>query len=75
MQQIADWLEKLGLGQYAQRFAENGISAAALPHLTNQDDARWATSIAISRSSRRVRRQNDVRLPATVPISSLRRAP
>jgi SAM (Sterile alpha motif) domain-containing protein len=22
MQQVADWLEKLGLGQYAQRFAE-----------------------------------------------------
>jgi hypothetical protein len=21
MQQVADWLEKLGLGQYAQRFA------------------------------------------------------
>jgi class 3 adenylate cyclase len=37
MQQIADWLEKLGLGQYAQRFAENGISIAALPHLSDQD--------------------------------------
>ena len=23
MQEIADWLKKLGLGQYAQRFAEN----------------------------------------------------
>ena len=23
MEQVADWLEKLGLGQYAQRFAEN----------------------------------------------------
>jgi hypothetical protein len=22
MQQVADWLEKLGLGQYAQRFAD-----------------------------------------------------
>jgi hypothetical protein len=28
MQQVADWLEKLGLGQYAQRFAENDISFA-----------------------------------------------
>jgi class 3 adenylate cyclase/tetratricopeptide (TPR) repeat protein len=37
MQQVADWLEKLGLGQYAQRFAENGINTAALPHLTDQD--------------------------------------
>ena len=25
MQQIADWLEKLGMSEYAQRFAENHI--------------------------------------------------
>jgi hypothetical protein len=37
MQQIADWLEKLGMSEYAQRFAENGIEVAALPHLTDQD--------------------------------------
>jgi class 3 adenylate cyclase len=37
MQQIADWLRKLGLGQYAQRFAENDISFVILPHLTDQD--------------------------------------
>jgi class 3 adenylate cyclase len=37
MQQIADWLEKLGMSEYAQRFAENGIDLAALPHLTDQD--------------------------------------
>ena len=37
MQEIADWLEKLGLGQYAQRFAENDISFAVLPDLTEQD--------------------------------------
>jgi len=37
MQQIVDWLEKLGLGQYAQRFAENDITFAILPHLTDQD--------------------------------------
>jgi class 3 adenylate cyclase len=36
-QQVADWLDKLGLGQYAECFAENGISIAALPHLTDQD--------------------------------------
>jgi hypothetical protein len=36
-QQIADWLEKLGMSEYAQRFAENGISVAALRHLTDQD--------------------------------------
>jgi class 3 adenylate cyclase len=37
MQQVADWLEKLGLGQYAQRFAENDISLVILPDLTDQD--------------------------------------
>jgi class 3 adenylate cyclase/predicted ATPase len=37
MQQVADWLEKLGLGQYAQRFAENDISFVILPDLTDQD--------------------------------------
>jgi class 3 adenylate cyclase/predicted ATPase len=37
MQQIEDWLEKLGMAEYAQRFAENGISFAALRHLTDQD--------------------------------------
>ena len=36
MQQIADWLQKLGLGQYAQRFAENDISFSVLPDLTDQ---------------------------------------
>jgi len=37
MQQIAGWLEKLGMSEYAQRFAENGIGFAALRHLTDQD--------------------------------------
>jgi SAM domain (Sterile alpha motif) len=37
VQPIADWLEKLGLGQYAQRFAENGLDVSVLPHLTDQD--------------------------------------
>jgi hypothetical protein len=36
MQQIADWLEKLGLGQYAQRFAENEIDISVLRHLSDQ---------------------------------------
>ena len=37
MQEIADWLEQLGMSEYAARFAENGINVAALPHLTDQD--------------------------------------
>ena len=37
MEQIVDWLENLGMSEYAQRFAENGIGIAALRHLTDQD--------------------------------------
>jgi hypothetical protein len=34
VQEIADWLGRLGLVQYAQRFAENEIDVSVLPHLT-----------------------------------------
>jgi hypothetical protein len=37
MQQIADWLEKLGLAQYGERFSENDIDFAILEELTDQD--------------------------------------
>jgi len=37
MQQIAEWLDTLGMSEYAERFTENGISVAALRHLTDQD--------------------------------------
>ena len=36
MQQIADWLKKLGMSEYAQRFAENRIDLSVLPELTDQ---------------------------------------
>jgi class 3 adenylate cyclase/tetratricopeptide (TPR) repeat protein len=35
--QIAEWLEKLGLGQYAERFAQNGIDVGVLPELMDED--------------------------------------
>ena len=37
MRQVADWLQNLGLGQYAQRFVENDIDFSILPDLTDQD--------------------------------------
>ena len=37
MQQVAEWLEKLGLGQYAQRFAENDMDFALFTKLTDVD--------------------------------------
>jgi class 3 adenylate cyclase len=37
MRQVADWLQNLGLGQYAQRFVESDVNFSILPDLTNQD--------------------------------------
>ena len=37
MQQIAEWLETLGLSEYARRFADNDIDTSVLRHLTDQD--------------------------------------
>jgi hypothetical protein len=37
MQQIADWLESLGMSEYAERFADNDIDFAILGDLTDQD--------------------------------------
>src|SRR5437660_11557186 len=37
MQPIAHWLNALGLGQYAQRFADNDIDASILRDLTDED--------------------------------------
>jgi hypothetical protein len=37
MQQIADWLEKLGMPEYAQCFADNKIDVSVVRHLTDQD--------------------------------------
>ena len=36
MQQIADWLKKLDMSEYAERFAENRIDLSVLPDLTDQ---------------------------------------
>src|SRR3984957_11806154 len=37
MQKIAEWLEEIGLSEYAHRFAENGIDISVVRHLTEQD--------------------------------------
>ena len=37
LQQIAEWLETLGMSEYAERFAENRIDLSVLPDLTDQD--------------------------------------
>ena len=37
MQQIADWLEKLGMPEYAERFVKSAIDTSVLRDLTDQD--------------------------------------
>lgn len=62
MQQVADWLEKLGMSEYAQRFAENDIDFATLGDLSDQDlekigVASLAIAASCSRHSRTERRE------------------
>jgi hypothetical protein len=45
MQQIADWLQKLGMSEYAERFAENDIDIEVLGELTDTDFDRLSVSI------------------------------
>jgi SAM domain (Sterile alpha motif) len=35
--EISDWLKRLGMPEYAERFAENDIDASVLLHLTDQN--------------------------------------
>jgi class 3 adenylate cyclase/predicted ATPase len=37
MQEIADWLKKLGMSEYTDRFVQNRIDPSVLPDLTDQD--------------------------------------
>jgi len=53
MQRIADWLEKLDLGQYAQRFAENEFDVSVLRLLTDDDLKELGVSWASSENIRR----------------------
>ena len=45
MQQIADWLNKLGMSEYAERFARDDIDLDVLPELTDQDFDRLGVSV------------------------------
>ena len=71
MQQIADWLEKLGMSEYAQRFAENDIDIAVLPDLTDQDLKDIGVSLGhrrkmLARDPRAWRRRQPRRRSATL---------
>lgn len=47
---VTTWLEGLGLGKYATTFAENEITLAAIPHLTDDD----LKDVRVSLGARRI---------------------
>jgi class 3 adenylate cyclase len=65
MQQVADWLQKLGLGQYAQGFAENDIDFSVLPYLTDAD----LEKIGVSLGHRRKILAAIAELPGVSPLN------
>jgi class 3 adenylate cyclase len=73
MQEVADWLEKLGLGQYAQRFAENDISFSVLSDLTDQDLKEIGVSLGHRRQMLRAIANLDK--PAVAPVPPMSVAP
>ena len=76
MQQIADWLEKLGLAQHAERFFENDIDFAILEELTDQDLEKIGVSSLGHRRKllRAIADLKDVE-KGTPALAGLRRAP
>jgi class 3 adenylate cyclase/predicted ATPase len=75
MQQTADWLERLGLVQYAQRFSENDISFSVLPDLTDQDLKEIGVSLGHRRQLLRAiaeltGREKDAPTVATAPSAA-----
>src|SRR6516165_8396733 len=76
MQQIADWLEKLGMSEYAQRFVENDVDTTVLRNLTDQD----LKDLGVSLGHRRKMLAAIAELPGAIqskpePVSSVEPKP
>ena len=65
MQQIADWLEKLGMSEYAERFVESDIDTSVLRDLTDQD----LKELGVSLGHRRKMLRAIAELPGAAPTS------
>jgi len=59
---LAEWLGRHGLAQYAQTFAENHIEYSVLPDLTEDDLEKLGVSLQTGRRLRGLRR------PARKPL-------
>ncbi|WP_407180472.1 adenylate/guanylate cyclase domain-containing protein [Bradyrhizobium sp. STM 3562] len=67
MQPIADWLEKLGMSEYAERFEANRIDVTVLPDLTDQDLEKLGVLLGDRRKMLRAIRQLVHPVPASAP--------
>jgi len=65
MQQITDWLEALGMSEYAARFAESDIDTSVLRDLTDQD----LKDLGVSLGHRRKMLRAIAELASAVPTS------
>ena len=65
MQQIAEWLEKLGMSEYAERFAESDIDTSVLRDLTDQD----LKELGVSLGHRRKMLRGIAELASAAPTS------
>jgi class 3 adenylate cyclase/predicted ATPase len=75
-QQIADWLKKLGMSEYAQRFADNDIDASVLPELTDQDLKDLGVSLGHRRKMlRAIRDLGGASVAVTAPSASAETKP
>src|SRR6201981_2813406 len=67
MQQIADWLDTLGLGQYAQPFGQNDIDPSVLRDLTDHDLEKIGVSLGHRRKILRAIAELDEAGPRPAP--------
>jgi len=65
---IPQWLDSIGLGQYAQTFADNGIDIEALPHLRDGDFERLGVLLGHMRRLQAAIKTLSANEPPTQPV-------
>jgi class 3 adenylate cyclase/predicted ATPase len=68
MREVAEWLEQLGMSEYAERFAENRIDLSILPDLTDQDLEKLGVLLGDRRKMLRAIATLDATQPAAPPV-------
>lgn len=73
MSQVAQWLETLGMAEYAERFVENRIGLSVLRELTDQDLKDLGIVLGDRRKLLRAIRELDALAPAAAADAAERR--